>query len=83
MITPDQTYYIKYGEGYLSNTNVAGSGGFPSFKALSTVKTASQQWRLTLDTTTDRYKLVSAIDNRYVNELGAFGTRTGRGIGAV
>ncbi len=74
VITPDETYYIKYGEGYLSNTNVAGSGGFPTFKTLSTVKTASQQWRLTLDASTDRYKLVSAVDNRYINELGAFGT---------
>lgn len=74
VISPEETYYLKYGEGYLSNTNVAGNGGFPSFKTLSAVKTASQQWRLTLDVATDRYKLVSAVDNRYINELGAFGS---------
>jgi hyaluronoglucosaminidase len=76
VISPDETFYIKYGDGYLSNTNVAGNGGFPVFKTLSAVKTASQQWRLTIDPATDRFKLVSAVDNRYVNELGAFGTNT-------
>ncbi len=74
VIVPEETYYIKVGEQVLTNTNVRGSGGNPALRNLSTVKSVAQQWRLNVDATTDRYKLVSAADNRYVNELGAFGT---------
>jgi hyaluronoglucosaminidase len=73
-ITPGETYYIKSGDLYLSNNNVSGSGGNPGFKALATTKLKSQQWNFVADATTDRYKIISAADSRYINELGAFGT---------
>ena len=72
-IVPSQTYYIKSGELYLTNSNVNGSGGNPSFKTIATPAKA-QEWKFSIDATTSRYKLVSAADSRYVNELGAFGT---------
>lgn len=73
-ITPGETYYIKSGDLYLSNNNVAGSGSNPGFKALATTKLKSQQWNFIADAATDRFKITSAADNRYINELGAFGT---------
>lgn len=74
VITPTESYYIKSGSSYLTNNNLNGTGSNPTFKALIGTKSVSQQWTLTVDATTDRYKLVSTADSRYVNELGAFGT---------
>ena len=74
VISPSESYYIKSGETYLTNNNVKGSGSFPTFKSLIANNSASQQWTLTVDAATDRYKLASTADTRYVNELGAFGT---------
>lgn len=67
-------YYIKQGDKYL--TNPGASGGNPTFLAKYTTTTTipQQQWNVTLDATTSRYKIVSAKDSRYINELGAFGT---------
>lgn len=73
-IVPGETYYIKSGNLFLSNNNVSGSGGNPAYKALATTKLKSQQWNIIADTSTDRYKITSAADNRYINELGVFGT---------
>lgn len=74
VILPAETYYIKSGSTYLTNNNVSGTGSFPIFKSLTATQSKSQQWTLTVDATTDRYKLASAADSRYVNENGTFGT---------
>ncbi len=75
VIVPEQTFLIKNNGNYLTNTNPSGSGGNPTFRSLITNNTnKTQQWIFTVDKATDRIKLVSAADNRYVNEMGAFGT---------
>lgn len=76
VIQPAETYYIKSGSTYLTNNNVSGTGSYPIFKTLTATQSKSQQWTLTVDATTDRYKLASAADSRYVNENGTFGTNT-------
>lgn len=73
-VKQEESYYIKSGNTYLTNNNVKGTGGTPTFKALVTPAAQKQQWNLTVDATTNRYKLVSAADQRYVNETGVFGT---------
>lgn len=73
VIETSEIYYIKNGDLYLTNTNVRGSGGTPTFKTVSTPATA-QEWKFTLDGS--YYKLTSNADSRYVNELGVFGTNS-------
>ena len=70
-----ETYFIKFNGNFLTNNAPNGSGGNPTFRVFnpaSNVKT--QKWIFTEDAASDRIKLVSAADNRYINELGAFGT---------
>ena len=75
VITFGETYYVKFNDNFLTNNNPNGSGGNPTFRTyITTPDSKTQKWIFTLDTTSDRVKLVNAVDNRYVNELGAFGT---------
>lgn len=75
MFEDGKEVYITYNGKYLTNNNVGGSGQTPTFKGrLANDTRKTQQWKLTVDSETGRYKLTSAADNRYVNELGAFGT---------
>ena len=69
-------YYIKYGEKYLTNTKPNGKGGEPEFLAKNSDPDmlAVQQWDITLVSSTNRYKIASATDQRYLNEICAFGT---------
>jgi hyaluronoglucosaminidase len=63
-------YYIIYNGRYL--TNASGST-YPTFKKdLDNVNPDRQYWHITLDAETGRYKIVSANDQRYINELGQF-----------
>lgn len=67
-------YYIMDGTRYLTNTNVNGSGGTPTFTTVETPGEA-QEWRFTIDPAgMNCYKLTSNADGRYVNEHGVFGT---------
>ena len=59
---------------FLTNTNPAGTGGYPKFKVKSGNSNRAQYWYFELDESQGRYKLTSARDSRYVNELGEFGT---------
>ena len=59
---------------FSTNTNPNGSGGAPKFQARKGTTNKAQYWNFTLDKSQGRYKLTSARDNRYVNELGEFGT---------
>lgn len=77
VIEADKTYCILVGDLALTNTAIKGSGGYPQFKAKkATDSTKSQEWTITVDAATNRYKIVSAADNRYVNEKGEFGTNS-------
>lgn len=71
----NKNYMIRNEKGlYLTNNNVGGSGGNPVFMALKSPLNTVQAWKFTVDSTTKRFKMVSARDNRYVNEKGNFGT---------
>lgn len=72
-VVDDGEYYIKYYGKYL--TNVSATSSYPTFKAdEDLVNPTRQYWTITLDMATNRYKIVSSHDNRYVNEKGAFTT---------
>jgi len=70
-------YYIKRRDTnlYWTNTNVASSGGKPTFTALGSVSnTNAQIWTISIDK--GFYKIVNKADNRYINEKGDFGVNT-------
>ena len=74
-VDPGKEYVIRDESGkYLTNTNPNGSGSYPQFRILNVAQKQNLLWKFTIDPTKKRYKLVSAKDNRYVNELGDFGT---------
>ena len=67
------TYYIMHNGRYLTNTqpNVASSA--PIFKnAVDTIRPQRQEWKISLDASTNRYKIVNVEDSRYLNEKGVF-----------
>ncbi len=72
---PDGEYYIIYNGKYLTNTNKNGYGGNPVFRNKSNSKTSTiQHWKIEYDNTQKRHKITSVADDRYLNELGNFGT---------
>ena len=77
-ILTDGTYYIKYNNKYLTNVtpNASAVGDQPVWKEQYTTNTDYQKWEISLDSSSDRYKIVSKADGRYVNELGKFWNRT-------
>ncbi|MCM1108241.1 MAG: beta-N-acetylglucosaminidase domain-containing protein [Clostridium sp.] len=77
VIIENEMYYILDENGnVLTNTNPNKSGGTPTFKTRESDVIRSQVWKFSIDASTGRFKLVSASDNRYVNELGNFGTNS-------
>ena len=73
-IEKDAAYYIMDGDRFLTNTNVNGSGGTPTFKSVAEPTTA-QEWKITPDASGgNSYKITSNADARYINEYGVFGT---------
>ncbi len=74
LIESNEVYYIKDGNRYLTNNNVKGSGGTPTFKEVTELS-AAQEWKIAIDTNGKNcYKITSNADGRYLNELGVFGT---------
>lgn len=66
----DGKYYIKYDGKFL--TNVSGSS-FPTFVANEDdINPQRQEWVISMDYNTNRYKIVNAQDQRYLNEKGEF-----------
>jgi hypothetical protein len=62
------------GNKYLTNNNVGGSGGTPTFKQNDAPSTA-QEWKISIDANGKKcYKITSKADGRYLNEYGVFGT---------
>ena len=74
LIEEEGVYYIMDGNKLLTNTNVKGSGGTPTFKQVAQ-PAAAQEWKISIDTNGKNcYKITSNADGRYLNELGEFGT---------
>lgn len=66
----DGKYYIKYDGKFL--TNVSGSK-FPTFVTdKDDINPQRQEWVISMDYNTGRYKIENAQDNRYLNEKGEF-----------
>lgn len=73
-IEKDEVYYIMDGNRYLTNTNIKGSGGTPTFKEVAEPGEA-QEWKIAPDAGgSNCYKITSNADGRYINEYGVFGT---------
>lgn len=72
-IKESESYYIIYNDLLLTNNNPSGSGGTPTFTKRSALKRDQQLWKFIPVESTGRYKLISAKDERYVNEIGNFG----------
>ena len=74
LLSDDEIYYIMDDNKYLTNNNVKGSGGTPSFKTIEEPSSA-QEWKITVDASGKNcYKITSNADGRYINEYGVFGT---------
>lgn len=74
LLNDNAVYYIKDGNRYLTNNNVNGSGGTPTFEETAEPG-IPQEWKITVDTNgKECYKIVSNADMRYINEYGVFGT---------
>jgi hypothetical protein len=74
LIEKEKIYYIIDGERLLTNTNIYGSGGTPTFKAVEEPTTA-QEWKIAPDANGGNcYKITSNADGKYLNEYGVFGT---------
>lgn len=75
IILENGNYYIKINGKYLTNRNVNGNGGNPIFVAeFDSINPQRQEWTISIDPSTERYSIKNTQDNRYVNELGNFGT---------
>ena len=68
-------YYIKVNGRWLTdvNANPDRTGDFPVFQASEDViNPQRQEWNITIDPVTERYKITNAQDGRYINEHGNF-----------
>ena len=68
-------YFIKYNGKYLTDVNASPTrtGDYPVFQAARDgVNPQRQEWTISIDATTDRYKIVNTQDSRYINEKGEF-----------
>lgn len=67
------TYFIMYNGAYLTNSTPNVAKSVPQFvKERDDVRPQRQEWKISLDPQTNRYKIVNAEDNRYLNENGMF-----------
>ena len=67
------TYYIKHNGRYLTNNRPNVASSVPQFQtATDTIRPQRQEWKISLDPSTNRYKIVNLEDGRYLNENGIF-----------
>ncbi len=67
------TYYIMHNGAYLTNSSPNTAGSVPQFAAtLDDVRPQRQEWKISIDPSTGRYKIINLEDNRYLNEKGEF-----------
>ena len=66
-------YFIMYDGKYLTNQSEGVAGTAPAFvEKRDDVKPQRQEWSISLDPATNRYKIVNRQDDRYLNERGEF-----------
>ena len=66
-------YFIKVNGKYLTNLQENVPRTAPKFvEERDMIKPQRQEWAISFDTDTERYKIVNAQDNRYLNENGLF-----------
>ena len=66
-------YFIMYDGKYLTNQSEGVDGTAPAFvEKRDDVKPQRQEWNISLDPATNRYKIVNRQDDRYLNEKGEF-----------
>ena len=66
-------YFIKVNGKYLTNEQENVPRTAPRFAAdRDMIKPQRQEWQISFDTETERYKIVNIQDNRYLNENGMF-----------
>ena len=66
-------YFIKVNGKYLTNEQENVPRTAPQFKAeRDMIKPQRQEWFISFDTETERYKIVNIQDNRYLNEYAMF-----------
>ena len=68
-------YYIKVNGRWLTdaNANPDRVGDFPVLQAgVDSINPQRQEWNISIDPTTERYKITNAQDGRYINEMGNF-----------
>lgn len=71
LILPDGRYFVMKDNAYLTNK----SGGNPVFETEKDITNPQRQvWNIATDPQSGRYKITSAQDSKYVNELGNFGS---------
>ena len=67
------TYHILYNGQYLTNTTPKTAGSKPIFQAeLDVIRPQRQEWKISIDPSTNRYKIINLEDERYLNEKGSF-----------
>lgn len=67
------TYYIMHNGRYLANTQPNTNGSVPVFQAaVDTIRPQRQEWKISLDASTGRYRITNVEDSRYLNEKGEF-----------
>ncbi|MBQ0049002.1 MAG: beta-N-acetylglucosaminidase domain-containing protein [Bacteroidales bacterium] len=75
VVLENGNYFIKVDGKYLTNKNADPNrtGDYPVFEEeRDVVNPQRQEWTITMDPTTERYKIVNTQDGRYINELGQF-----------
>ena len=66
-------YFIMHDGKHLTNQSEGVDGTAPAFvEKRDDVKPQRQEWSISLDPATDRYKIVNRQDDRYLNEKGEF-----------
>ena len=76
LIKSDEVCYIMNDDRFLTNSNINGSGGTPTFQSVDEPSVA-QEWKISIDASGKNcYKITSNADGRYLNEYGVFGTNT-------
>ena len=68
-------YYIKVNGRWLTdaNANPDRVGDFPVLQAgVDSINPQRQEWNISIDPTTERYKITNAQDGRYIHEMGNF-----------
>ena len=68
-------YYIKVNGRWLTDTNANPdrTGDYPVWQAAEDViNPQRQEWNISIDPVTERYKITNAQDGRYINEMGNF-----------